>query len=216
LDGTSEYLSGVAALPSVRVEIVEAPPELGLFSACVAGLDHAQGEYIVFMSNDTIVPENWLNHLVALAKLEPDIGMVGTMSNMTPPPQWVGKLPYRLGSKKNGTLNGTVPPGRLDLEPIDNFAREWREQHAGKSFEVERVGGSCLLLKAEVCKKIDLTEASTPFGAIDGDLLSTKVRQAGYKLVCCRDLFLHHFGSRLFAALRIDPAIASPETTRIS
>src|SRR6516162_4055350 len=71
LDGTSEYLSGVAALPSVRVEIVEAPPELGLFSACVAGLDHAQGEYIVFMSNDTIVPENWLNHLVALAKLEP-------------------------------------------------------------------------------------------------------------------------------------------------
>jgi hypothetical protein len=104
-------------------------------------------------------------------------------------------------------------PSALDLSPVDAFAREWREEHAGKSFEVERLGGSCLLLKAEVCKKLDFGDAGTPFGAIDGDLFSEQVRKAGYRLVCCRDLFLHHFGSRLFAALRVDPVVAKNGVT---
>jgi len=223
LDGTSDYLAGVAAIPSVKVEIVQAGPEIGLLAACATGVEHASGEYVVFLSNDTVVPEHWLRNLVGLTKLAPDIGMVGTMSNMTPPPQWVGKLPYRVGAKKGGRIGnpsygqtgGSGTTGRidnpsygersaLDLEPIDAFAREWHEQYAGKSFEVERLGGSCLLLRAEACAKIDFGDAGTPFGAIDGDLLSKKVREAGYRLACCKDLVLHHFGSRLFAALRID------------
>jgi GT2 family glycosyltransferase len=209
LDGTPEYLAGVAAIPSVRVEIVQASPDAGLLAACAAGVERAEGEYVVFLSNDTVVTERWLNHLAAAAKVAPDIGMVGTMSNLTPPPQWVGKLPYRIGSKRSQIADcglQIADCGRLDLASVDAFAREWREQHAGKSFEVERLGGSCLLLKAELCKKIDFGDAGTPFGAIDGDLLSEQVRKAGYRLVCCRDLFLHHFGSRLFAALRVDPA----------
>jgi len=218
LDGTSEYLAGVAAIPSVRAEVVQASPEIGLLHAYAAGVEAAQGEYIVFVSNDTVVGERWLNHLVAAARVEPDIGMVGTMSNMTPPPQWVGKVPYRLAAKSGRIDNpsygaavreavGRIVYPSLDLSPVDAFAPEWRERHAGKSFQAERLGGSCLLLKAEVCRKIDFADVSTPFGAIDGDLLSEKVRKAGYRLVCCRDLFLHHFGSRLFAALRIDPVV---------
>ena len=155
LDGTSEYLAGVTALPSARVEIVEAPAEAGLPAACAVGLKHAQGEYVVFMSNETVVGERWLNHLVAAAKVAPEIGMVGTMSNLCPPPQWVGKLPYRIGLKK--TAIGSSGPGSfpLDLEAVDQFASDWCEKHRGQSFEVERLGGSCLLIKAEVFKKID-------------------------------------------------------------
>src|SRR6266851_10094188 len=39
LDGTPEYLAGVAAIPSVRVEIVEAPPDVGLLAACALGVE---------------------------------------------------------------------------------------------------------------------------------------------------------------------------------
>jgi len=237
LDGTSEYLAGVAAIPSVKVEIVQAEPDAGLLAACEAGVERAAGEYVVFLSNDTVVGERWLNHLVAAAKVAPDIGMVGVMSNMCPPPQWVGRLPYRIGLKRNGKGRidnpsyevGGAAVGRivypsynhgpaLDLEPVDAFAREWREEHAGKSFEVERLGGSCLLLKSELGKKMagknmECGDMSTPFGAIDGDLLSAAVREAGYRLVCCRDLFLHHFGSRLFAALRVNAAVGNGTKT---
>jgi hypothetical protein len=30
-------------------------------------------------------------------------------------------------------------------------------------------------------------------------ILSARARQPGYMLACCRDLYIHHFGSRIFA-----------------
>ncbi len=39
----------------------------------------------------------------------------------------------------------------------------------------------------------------TDLSLFDSDILSAKARQAGFKLTCCRDLFIHHFGTRTFA-----------------
>ena len=39
----------------------------------------------------------------------------------------------------------------------------------------------------------------TDLSLFDTDILSAKARQAGYTLACCRDLFIHHFGTRTFA-----------------
>ena len=36
-------------------------------------------------------------------------------------------------------------------------------------------------------------------GLFDTDVLSQKARQAGYSLAVCRDLFVHHFGTRTSA-----------------
>jgi len=33
----------------------------------------------------------------------------------------------------------------------------------------------------------------------DTDILSIKAREAGYGLALCRDLFVHHFGTRTFS-----------------
>ena len=35
-------------------------------------------------------------------------------------------------------------------------------------------------------------------GLFDTDLLSELACKAGFTLACCRDLFVHHFGSRTF------------------
>ena len=39
----------------------------------------------------------------------------------------------------------------------------------------------------------------TDLGLFDTDILSAKAHQAGFTAVCCRDLFIHHFGTRTFA-----------------
>jgi O-antigen biosynthesis protein len=39
----------------------------------------------------------------------------------------------------------------------------------------------------------------TDLSLFDSDILSAKARQAGFTLACCRDLFVHHFGTRTFA-----------------
>jgi GT2 family glycosyltransferase len=82
---------------------------------------------------------------------------------------------------------------------VDRFAREWRDQHQGKWQEVERLGGFCLLIKRAALARAGNPQGQAGLGVFDTDGLCARVRQAGYTLACCRDLFVHHFGSRSFA-----------------
>ena len=68
--------------------------------------------------------------------------------------------------------------------------------------ETERLGGFCLLMKREVLRRINNQgglEKWTDLGLFDTDILGAKAREAGYTLAVCRDLFIHHFGTRTFA-----------------
>jgi hypothetical protein len=147
--------------------------------------------------------------------------LVGPMSNYAAPPQLVAVVPYRVAavsgqlsaviervaisgqrsavSEQHGRDGGLIAD-RCSLTAVDTFAKDWREQQRGKWLEVERLGGFCLLVKRAVLDKIgpDLDEASD-LGLFDTDILSAKARQAGFTLACCRDLFIHHFGTRTFA-----------------
>jgi hypothetical protein len=85
---------------------------------------------------------------------------------------------------------------------VQNFAREFFGGQRGSWSEVEQLGGFCLLLKRAVLKKLEQTtglRASSDLGLFDTPLLSQQARQAGFTLALCRDLFIHHFGSRIFA-----------------
>jgi O-antigen biosynthesis protein len=65
--------------------------------------------------------------------------------------------------------------------------------------ETERLGGFCLMLKREVLNRIGSLDQWSDLGLFDTDMLSAKTREAGYTLAVCRDLFIHHFGTRTFA-----------------
>jgi GT2 family glycosyltransferase len=180
--------------------------DLDLADAVKGALGRANGEYIVLLNNDTIVTHAWLNQLIGLANLSPAMGLVGPMSNYAAPPQLVELVPYRIGARVEGRgarAEGRAagqPPASSDhlseatLDDVNIFATEWREKQRGKWLEVERLGGFCLLLKRSV-----LTKIGRDLGLFDTDILSAKARQAGFTLACCRDLFIHHFGTRTFA-----------------
>ena len=60
--------------------------------------------------------------------------------------------------------------------------------------------GFCLLLKRQVLTKIGVElEPWTDLSLFDTDILSSKAGQVGFALACCRDCFVHHFGTRTFA-----------------
>jgi GT2 family glycosyltransferase len=200
LDGTAEYLAGIAAASQIRVEIVRTPTDLGIAQAVQDALRQARGEYLVLLNNDTIVTDAWLNQLVGLAQMTPAIGLVGPMSNYAAPPQLVERVPYRVGPRKNPKGTSTAGADYLvDTSAVDEFARTWREDHKGKWQEAERLGGFCLLIKREVLRRIGHLREAADLSFFDTDLLSGKARQAGFTLACCRDLFVHHFGTRIFA-----------------
>jgi GT2 family glycosyltransferase len=211
LDGTAEYLAGVAVAARVHVEVVRTETDLGIPEAARTAMGLARGEYLVLLNNDTIVTDCWLNQLIGLANMSPAIGLVGPMSNYAAPPQLVEVVPYRISDfgfsilDCNSRIDGVQPAiqnpkSKIQNPSLDIFARDWRDKHKGKWLEVERLGGFCLLMKRQVLTKIgrDLDEW-TDLGLFDTDILSAKAREAGFSLACCRDLFIHHFGTRTFA-----------------
>jgi O-antigen biosynthesis protein len=194
LDGTREFIAGIAAAAQVRVEVVRTPPDLGIAGAVQGAVKLARGEFLLLLNNDTIVTDGWLDKMVDLAQLMPGIGVVGPMSNYADAPQRVEKVPYRIGPKKGGPSDWLVA-----TEAIDAFARKMREENRNKYRDVDRLGGFCLLIKREILKRVGHLRESSELGLFDSDLLCRSARQAGFTLACCTDVYIHHFGTRTFA-----------------
>ena len=202
LDGTAEYLAGIKAASSARVEVVRTPADLGISDVCKEALAEARGEYLVLLNNDTVVTEGWLQQLISLVGMSPALGMAGPMSNYAAPPQLVETVPYRTKPKRaRAPSRFRADDVLVDVDAVSAFAREFREKAKGKWMEVERLGGFCLLLKRHVLERIGLVHLNkwTDLSLFDTDILSVKARQAGFTLACCRDLFIHHFGTRTFS-----------------
>jgi hypothetical protein len=159
-----------------------------------------------------------LDQLTGLAKSFPEVGLAGPMSNYAAPPQLVEVVPYRIAvsdqlsaisdqlSAVSDQLSAVsdhlsrLTADRCSLTAINAFAKEWREKHDKKWLNAERLGGFCLLVKRAVLNKLgaEMNEWSD-LGLFDTDILSAKAREAGFTLAVCRDLFIHHFGTRTFA-----------------
>jgi GT2 family glycosyltransferase len=198
LDGTVEYLAGVAAAAAVRVEVRRFPGDPISAPPGPEGMVQPRGDFIVLLSNDTIVTDRWLEHLVKLATCDPALGMVGPMTNHGPAPQLAGPVSYQLGRTQDLQAADLLQPEEIlrQLEAVNRFARAWRDSHRGEWQEVDRLGGGCVLLKRPVMQAIGLSLAQSRLGFFDLDDLSQRITRAGYRLACCGDLFIHHFGSR--------------------
>ena len=96
----------------------------------------------------------------------------------------------------------SLPGGVIEAgETYDEAAfREAQEEIGLPTGEAERLGGFCLLLRRTVLQRVSFFDEQAEKGIFDADALSWRIRQSGYHLACCRDLFIHHFGSRLAMA----------------
>jgi len=201
LDGTAAFLAGIQTAAPVRVEVIRTRTDQGLPAACREALARARGDYLVLLNNDTLITADWLGQLVALARLSPQIGLVGPMSNHATPPQLVEDVPYRVRWQTPRAAAADHLVELLDpvFEELDRFAHTWREQHRGQWLETDRLGGFCLLLKRAVLDRLGPLQAQAGLEVFDTTALCRQARQAGYTLAVCHDLFVHHCGSRTFA-----------------
>jgi GT2 family glycosyltransferase/tetratricopeptide (TPR) repeat protein len=186
-DGTADYLEELRSRPGAeRVEVVRNESNAGYPAGCNQGLARARGSYLVFLNNDTVVTEGWLEGLVRWALHDwPKVGLVGAVTNYSRPPQ-------------------QVAADYADLAGLPDFARRRRREFAGQALRVERLSGFCLLARREVLEKVGGYDERFGLGFFDDDDLSVRVLRAGFHLLVAQDVFIHHFGSRTFASLGID------------
>ncbi|MGD8777575.1 MAG: glycosyltransferase [Ignavibacteria bacterium] len=177
----SDYLNNLS-VDRDNVKVITNNENLGFPKAVNQGLMEAKGKYIVVANNDIIVNKGWLERFIEAAESSDSIGIVSGISNEVS------------GVQKD--LNAAYK----SIEEMQKYAEMVKLQNAGKKMEFPRVAFLCTLIKKEVIDKIGgLDERFSP-GNYEDDDYCLRSQVAGYKTVVCKDVFIHHFGSRSFKA----------------
>ncbi|MGE1080296.1 glycosyltransferase [Bacillus subtilis] len=173
-DGTRDYLKQITSIKAIFNKTNE-----GFAKACNQGLEVASGDNILFLNNDTVVTNQWLEPMIKLLYQDDKIGMVGPVSNYVSGPQ-------------------QVPVNYTNVEEIEDFSRLYCLQQRGRSKAVLRLVGFCLLVKKKVLDQVGDFDERFVGGSFEDDDLSLRVLQAGYQLKIALDSFVHHHGHATF------------------
>jgi len=197
LDGTWEFLQGIAIAAQQEIRVFQVGDDVTYARAYAHGASRAVGEFIVLLSNDAIVSGGWLEHMSALAAFEPTLGIVGAMSNGAPSPQHVADVSYELKPQAIHNAVDAVYPDEVrdSLLELEAFGKRWREEHRSQWFELETLATFCFLIKRSVFEKIGGTFPESALGIAEVEL-GRAVRAAGFRIACCKDLFIHHSATR--------------------
>lgn len=152
----------------------------GFPAGCNQGMEIAEaGNDILLLNSDTIVTPRWLENLQIALYSEEKVGAVSCVTNSCSNWQQVD-VSYKTYDELivfADRINHTNP-AYWELRP--------------------RLVGFCYLIKNAAYQKVGfLDEIYTP-GNYEDDDYSLKLIMAGYKLLVCRDTFIHHYGSASF------------------
>jgi len=162
-----------------KIRYIRSDENLGFVDGCNLGAEHARGQYIVLLNNDTEVQEGWLENLIRTFEKYPDCGACG--AKLVYPD---GKLQEAGGiifSDGNGWNYGR---GMGPDDPEFNFVRE-----------VDYCSGACLMVRKDLWDVIGgFDRRYSPAYYEDTDLCF-EVRKRGYKVYYQpKSVVIHHEG----------------------
>jgi len=173
-DGTREWLLTQQDIITILNE-----QNLGFPKGCNQGIEISSGNNVLLLNNDVIVTEHWLDRLLAHLYRSNDIGAVGPVTN-------------------SAYYYQSVPANYSSIQEMHSFANDYHLKNRGNYEERLKLIGFSMLIKKEVIDKISgLDERFSP-GHYEDDDFSYRMLQAGYKLILCKDVFIHHYGHVTF------------------
>jgi GT2 family glycosyltransferase len=178
---TLSYLETLA-LREPRLQVVTNGRNLGFAAANNIGLRMLTDcDTMVLLNNDTVVPPDWLGKLVHYAA-RPDLGLVGPVTN------WTGN-------------EARIETRYQSLAEMEQFARETTAAHAGQIFDISVLAMYCVAFRREVFERAGELDEAYGLGMFEDVDYAEAVRQLGLRVVCCEDIFVHHYGMASFSKL---------------
>ncbi|AAK80303.1 GT2 family glycosyltransferase [Clostridium acetobutylicum] len=173
-DGTRNWLSKQKAIKKIYNNV-----NVGFPRGCNMGIKVACGSEVLLLNNDVVVTHNWLNNLRNCLYSSYEIGAVGPISN--------------------NCSNGQKINVRYDsIEDMHRFSKKYNISNKKKWTEVKRLIGFCFLIKRNVIRKVGLFDERFTPGNFEDDDYCIRMRKIGFRLMLCKDTFVHHYGSVSF------------------
>ena len=198
-DGTREYLEA-ARKRHANLKVVFNEENRGFAAANNQGLLAAEGQFLVLLNNDTTVPRGWLSSLIRHLNIDPEIGVIGPVTN-------------EIGNEAR------VRVGYTNLTEMLPWAAEYVRQHDDEVFEIPMLAMYCVAMKREVFETTGLLDERFGIGMFEDDDYSRRIVSQGLKVRCARDSFVHHAGGagvreRRVALARVKRDVTSFSSTR--
>jgi O-antigen biosynthesis protein len=184
-DSTRDYLEKWAGSASAR-RVIYNSENRGFAAANNQGLADARGEYLVMLNNDTVVTSGWLRTLYRHLKQNSDIGLLGPVTN-------------NIGNEAKVNIK------YKNLDQMHPAAAEYVRKNIGETFDLRTVAFFCVMLSRNVYDRVGPLDEAYGLGFFEDDDYCRRVQQIGLKVVCARDVFVHHHLSASF--LKLDAQI---------
>jgi GT2 family glycosyltransferase/glycosyltransferase involved in cell wall biosynthesis len=180
-DGTSDYLHRMAEqYPSVRY--IRNKSNAGFAGGNNLGIRAAEGEFVILLNNDTYVTRGWLRDLIRPMQLHSDIGMTGPLTNMA-------------GNEQKIAIAYSNMQEMAQVSAI--FTRSRRRI----LYPTDKLAFFCVAIRRSVIETVGDLDESYGAGYFEDDDYCRRVQQAGYRLVICDGVFVHHHHSASFSQL---------------
>jgi GT2 family glycosyltransferase/glycosyltransferase involved in cell wall biosynthesis len=188
-DGTPEYLRALAR-SDPRVRCILNAENRGFAAANNQGVRESRGEVVVLLNNDTVVPPGLLGRLVAHLARDRSIGLLCPTTNFCGNEARV-EPDYLVGGAS----------GADSLAAMPAYAAKRAREHRGRIFDIGVAAMYCVAMRRAVAEQVGPLDEAYGVGMFEDDDFAVRMRQAGYRVACAEDAYVHHVGQGAFRKL---------------
>lgn len=181
-DGTPGFLREWQAGGEGR-RIILNDDNRGFSAANNQGLAAAGGDYLILLNNDTHVTRGWVRTLVNHLRRDASIGIVGPVTN-------------NIGNEAR------IEIAYDDMAGMKDAAARYTRAHLGQTFDIRTLAFFCVAMPRSTYEAVGPLDEAFGIGFFEDDDYCRRVEQAGLRVVCAEDVFVHHQLSASFDKLK--------------
>lgn len=177
-DDTQAYLEEYASTRD-NVRTIFNDENAGFAAGNNVGLREARGDFVVLLNNDTFVTPGWLQGLIGHLLRNPDLGMVGPVTN-------------NIGNEARIDIH------YANMEEMVEVAAEYTRARTRTLVPISVLGFFCCAFRTELLKSVGYLDEQFRRGFFEDDDYCRRIKQKGMNIAFAEDVFVHHHLSASF------------------